>query len=400
MTQDALPSVAAPAVADDQITVLEARIQALQASAEQALTLFLEAPHAAFLVTPQGRIVLANLAGAALLGSGAHVLKGRPLSASVAPSSQAALAALLGRVFGGQGRQTAEVQLAAPQAAPLHVLLTAAPHLRDGEEEPLCQISVTDVSAFKAAHQVLLETTQQQDRHLQQLAARHRQLGEEFRMLTLTSERILSGAVDRAQTLLRQAGTETDPDARQGMLGEASAALHQTQTVLDAVKGYMQARAMRTRVRAVDLNRVLRDVLRDTAAQTAGRHVQVTPTALPTVQGDVQVLRLILHEYVTNALKFTRPRATAELRFLLQETGTEYWVGLQDNGVGFNMRQKDRIFELFGRLHAPETYEGTGLGLAVVRQLCERCGGRAWAEGKVDQGATFWFAWPKAPRPG
>ena len=399
MTQDAPPSLMAPAEAADQIE-LEAHVQGVQASAEQTLALFLEAPQAAFLVTLQGRIVQANLAGAALLGSSVHALNGRPFSASVAPSSQAALTALLGRVSGGQGRQTAEVQLPAASGAPLHVLLTAAPHFRDGEREPLCQISVTDVSAFQAAHQVLLETMQQQDRHLQQLAARHRQLGEEFRVLTLTSERILSGAVDRAQTLLTQAGDLADPADQQGTLVQARAALQETQTVLNSVRGYMQARAMRTRVRAVDLNRVLRGVLCDAAAQTAGRQLQITPTTLPTVQGDVQVLRLILHEYVANALKFTRPRETAELRFLLQETGTEYWVGLQDNGVGFNMRQKDRIFELFGRLHAPDTFEGTGLGLAVVRQLCERFGGRAWAEGKVDQGATFWFAWPKAPRPG
>jgi light-regulated signal transduction histidine kinase (bacteriophytochrome) len=162
----------------------------------------------------------------------------------------------------------------------------------------------------------------------------------------------------------------------------------------------MRARSVRARLRNVDLNHVLRDVLKDLGPLLAGRDVHVTGAALPTVLGDSQVLQVIVHEYVANALKFTRVRTQARLRVVLYETDTEYRIGLEDNGVGFNMRYKDKAFELFGRLHSAEDYEGIGLGLAVVRRLCERFGGRAWAEGKVDQGATFWFAWLKSPDPG
>ncbi|WP_103129458.1 sensor histidine kinase [Deinococcus aerius] len=95
------------------------------------------------------------------------------------------------------------------------------------------------------------------------------------------------------------------------------------------------------------------------------------------------------HEDVHNALKFTRTRPQARLRVLVQEAGAEYHIGVEDNGVGFNQRQKDKVFELFGRLHPSGVYEGTGIGLALVRRLCERFGGRAWGEGRVDQGATL-----------
>lgn len=126
--------------------------------------------------------------------------------------------------------------------------------------------------------------------------------------------------------------------------------------------------------------------------------MQVSQGALPAVTGDSRVLYIILHEYVMNALKFTRVRPQARLHVMVKETEAEHWIGVEDNGIGFNVRQKEQVFDLFTRLHSSDLYEGTGLGLAVVRSLCERFGGRAWAEGKVDQGATFWFAWPKAPQ--
>ena len=157
----------------------------------------------------------------------------------------------------------------------------------------------------------------------------------------------------------------------------------------------MQVRFMRTPTRSVNLNQVLREALKDIENQKTGRDVQITTVPLPTVEGDSQVLQIILGEYLSNALKFTRTRPRARLSILLEEDDTEYRIGVQDNGVGFNMRQKEKAFELFERLHSSQQYEGTGLGLTAVRRLCARFGGRAWGEGKVDQGATFWFSWPK-----
>ena len=159
----------------------------------------------------------------------------------------------------------------------------------------------------------------------------------------------------------------------------------------------MQVRFLRTRMRSVSLNQVLHEVLKDVQEQMAERDVRITNAVLPTVFGDSQVLQLILQEYLSNALKFSRTRPQTRVHVLVQEDDTEYRIGVEDNGIGFSMRQKEKAFELFGRLHPSRLYEGTGLGLTVVRRLCERFGGRAWGEGKVDQGATFWFSWPKTP---
>lgn len=115
------------------------------------------------------------------------------------------------------------------------------------------------------------------------------------------------------------------------------------------------------------------------------------------MQGDSQALYLALDEYVANALKFTRGQEKARIHVTVREVEGEYHLGVEDNGTGFNMRSKGKLFRLFGRLHSSKYYEGTGIGLVTVKRVCERFGGRVWGEGKVDQGATFWFAWPKQP---
>ncbi|WP_221090866.1 sensor histidine kinase [Deinococcus aquaedulcis] len=397
MTHDLSPLPRTLSAPDPQLQGLEAQIQALQSALAQARALFHSAPHAAFLVNAQGRVVEINALGAALLGTDPALALGRPLAGALTPESRSVLAALLGAVFAGRGPQRAEVQVALEGGERLDLSLSAALHA--GGDEPLCHLSAADVTAFKAAHRTLLASTQGLEQDLRQQTARFRQLGEEFRTVMAVSENQLSTTLTRAQNFLGLMDRQECPADRQRSLGHVVTAVQETQGLLTSLKSYMQARTIRARMRSLDLNRVLREVLKDLEAGLAGRHVQISQVPLPVVQGDHQVLQIILHEYLTNALKFTRTRPQARLRLLVQETEKEHWVGVEDNGVGFNMRQKEKAFELFGRLHPVDLYEGTGLGLAVVRRLCERFGGRAWGEGKVDQGATFWFAWPKTPVP-
>ena len=109
----------------------------------------------------------------------------------------------------------------------------------------------------------------------------------------------------------------------------------------------------------------------------AGRDVQITSEALPTVSGDSQALQIILHEDVHNALKFTRTRPQARLHMRVQEDGAEDRIGVEDNGVGFNLRQKDKAFELWeGRRRAcrRRRLRRRPRRLAVTRRLPRRVG--------------------------
>jgi signal transduction histidine kinase len=116
------------------------------------------------------------------------------------------------------------------------------------------------------------------------------------------------------------------------------------------------------------------------------------------VYGDANGLTQALKNYVDNAVKFTRDVPAARIEVGSQEQTDSYLLWVQDNGVGFDMKYHDRIFEIFQRLNRSEDYEGTGIGLAIVRKAMERMGGRAWGEGLIGKGATFYLEIPKTLR--
>jgi signal transduction histidine kinase len=128
------------------------------------------------------------------------------------------------------------------------------------------------------------------------------------------------------------------------------------------------------------------------------RPVNLTVHPLPTCQADPILLRRVFSNLLDNAFKFTRSRDVAciEIGSAADPADKEVIYYVKDNGVGFDMRYAEKLFGVFERLHSPGEFEGTGIGLAIVRRIVERHGGRVWAEGKLNEGATFHFALPRS----
>jgi light-regulated signal transduction histidine kinase (bacteriophytochrome) len=127
--------------------------------------------------------------------------------------------------------------------------------------------------------------------------------------------------------------------------------------------------------------------------QEPKRQVRLIVAPDLTVQGDPALLQLVLASLLDNAWKYTSQRETACIELGRDSKGSEDTFFVRDNGVGFEMAYRDKLFGAFQRLHGAE-FEGTGIGLAVVMKIVKRHGGRVWAEGEVDSGATIYFTLP------
>ena len=148
----------------------------------------------------------------------------------------------------------------------------------------------------------------------------------------------------------------------------------------------------------VDMEKLVNEVFTELKEAGHGHTVEVDIKALPKATGDRAMLRLVIENLLSNAIKFTEKRKDARMEDARIEVGgsvegTENVYYLKDNGVGFDMRYIEKLFGVFNRLHGEE-FEGTGIGLAIVQRIIIKHGGRIWAEGKTDEGATFYFTLP------
>jgi len=146
----------------------------------------------------------------------------------------------------------------------------------------------------------------------------------------------------------------------------------------------------------VDLDKLVQETLCDFQAETKGRKIIWTIGSLPAVSADRALLRLALVNLISNALKFTSARQEARIEIgSAPSENNEAVVFVRDNGAGFDPKYAEKLFGVFQRLHAQSEFPGTGIGLANVRRIIQRHGGRTWADGAVNVGATFYISIPK-----
>jgi PAS domain S-box-containing protein len=147
-----------------------------------------------------------------------------------------------------------------------------------------------------------------------------------------------------------------------------------------------------------NLEELVRETLGDFKEETVGRDISWEIRALPAVLADRALLRIALVNLISNAVKYTAHRAQARIEIgSVPGNDEETVIFIRDNGAGFDPRYAGKLFGVFQRLHSRDDFEGTGIGLANVRRIIRRHGGRTWAEGAVDKGATFYFSIPNIP---
>lgn len=174
-----------------------------------------------------------------------------------------------------------------------------------------------------------------------------------------------------------------------------SAAAQRMGRLIDDLLAFSRMGREELRKESVDLEALVTETIEELEHDLAGRNVRWHRSALPEVNGDRQMLRQVFANLIGNAIKYTRPRDPAEIRIGAEVgPGGETIVYVRDNGVGFDMKYVDKLFGVFQRLHSNQDFEGTGIGLANVRRIIARHGGRTWAEAQVGEGATFYLSLP------
>jgi PAS domain S-box-containing protein len=167
--------------------------------------------------------------------------------------------------------------------------------------------------------------------------------------------------------------------------------------LIDDLLAFSRIGRAETQKTLFNLAQLVKEALTEVQQDAEGRNIAWKIGTLPDFYGDRSMLRLVLVNLLSNAIKFTRTRPRAEIEIgSASGNGDELIVFVRDNGVGFDMKYVNKLFGVFQRLHQAHEFEGTGIGLATVQRIIHRHGGKVWAEGAVDSGATFYFS---APRP-
>jgi signal transduction histidine kinase len=170
-------------------------------------------------------------------------------------------------------------------------------------------------------------------------------------------------------------------------------AAQQMEQLIDDLLDFSRNSRVEMQQTKVDLQELVETILTDLQPEMEGRKISWKKDPLPAVKGDPSLLKQVFSNLILNAVKYSRTRDVAEIEIgCTDKTEKEIVVFVRDNGVGFDMKYADKLFGVFQRLHGADEFEGTGIGLANVKRIVARHGGRVWAEAKVNEGATFFIA--------
>ena len=366
----------------------------LERSRARYLELFDFAPIAYFTFNARGMIESLNVAAVELLQVDRQHALGRSAAAYFDPECRPSFLAHLEHVLREPGKHAIDFVLGNSVMGRRHVHVVSRMIREESGDDPLCLSAAVDITRRKNAEDEISRLNAALE---QRVAQRTRELEESNKDL---ESFIYSISHDLRAPLRNMAGfasiiaeeyADQVPPEVQGFVKRIMAGNEKMLHLIDDLLRFSRLGRKPLEVAEVDLNELLEEALADLGLEMAGRDIQLQRMQLPTAQCDRGLMRQVFVNLLSNALKYTRTRRPAIIKISCETRGSERVIVIQDNGVGFDMRYIDKMFGVFQRLHVPSEFEGNGVGLAMVARILNRHGGRAYAEGRVGGGATFWF---------
>lgn len=303
------------------------------------------------------------------------------------------------RALSGTGEYETEFRVVWPDGT-VRTLQALGTVFFNEEGQPLRMLGVNfDITDRKRAVDGLRRLTEELERRVAErtaeLAARNRELETFTYSVSHDLKAPLRGLDGYSRLLLEEHAERLDDEGRQ-FLHTIRRAAQQMSRLIDDLLAYSRLERRSMSAGLVSLEPLVGSLVAERADEIAGRkiavHVEVPEL---TVSADADGLALAIRNLLDNALKFTRDAREPRLEIRVSESSERIVLSVGDNGVGFDMRFHDRIFDIFQRLHARDEFDGTGIGLAIVHKAMERMGGRAWAESEPGRGATFFLEMPR-----
>jgi PAS domain S-box-containing protein len=304
---------------------------------------------------------------------------------------------ILGKISRGESLDHFETVRQTKSGLLIDVSVTASP-IKDaaGKVIGVSKVArdITERKAEKVARQMNVELEQRVIERTAQLQTANEDLEAFSYSVSHDLRAPLRHIMGFVEMVQKDAGPSLSENNRRH-LKTISQAAKRMGTLIDDLLAFSRVGRAHLRKTEVNLDQLVEETVNDLQAETQKRNIiwQIHP--LPLLWADRALLRLVLVNLISNAIKFTGGRAEAKIEIgcIPAENGPTIFV--QDNGAGFDSKYTEKLFGVFQRLHSQDQFEGTGIGLANVQRIIHRHGGRVWAEGVVDTGATFYFLIPK-----
>jgi signal transduction histidine kinase len=258
---------------------------------------------------------------------------------------------------------------------------------------------------LRQANERLEERGRQLDNHAQQMETLNRKLtsaNQDLEAFSYSVSHDLKAPLRRMRNFAEivQMTAENLDSVTQKAIREMQREGKRMDDLIEALLALARVGSAQLHLSAVNLDDLTREVINELQAETRGRELKWEVQSMPTVECYRPLMKQALVNLLANAVKFTRGRTPAliEIGMLpVKPGGPELVLFVKDNGAGFEKKKASELFEAFHRLHRYEEYEGSGIGLATLKRIIQKHGGRVWAEGEVNRGATFYFSLPRDP---
>ena len=251
-----------------------------------------------------------------------------------------------------------------------------------------------DISERKRAEEEIRKLNEELDERVRRHTAELEATNKDLQAFTYSVSHDLRGPlrhIDGFSKLLFEEYSVNLPEEARRYLNRIRDGTRRMGMMLDDLLNLARVGRKDLNMQLTGLSSLLEEAMRDLQPEMAGREIEWRIGNLPFVECDPALVKQVFANLLSNALKFTRPRERAVIEVGETTQDGRAVIFVRDNGVGFSMKYVDKLFGVFQRLHRLEDFEGTGIGLATVQRIVHKHGGRVWAEGKLNKGATFYF---------